>query len=207
MLTLDDRTTLLANPRILAYSHFDNDLSVLEKCLKGRGTDRAGDFELGVALLLHFCGLGTASYGQIGALQEEIDLVAFSPSSNEVIAAECTTADLDVKEKLSKLSRRAKDLRARLATFSLIPIMFTALEESRVAVSDLQKAATEGIGVIAQQGINELLHMAGQRKESGEVLRYLTELIANQSSRFKQNDADVGRDFFASDSQWPFPRS
>jgi len=180
MRTIGDPSLLLKNPRILAYSHFDENLNVLKNYLDGKGKD----FEIGVGLLLHFCGFNVGPYGQIKGIQEEIDLVAFVPSSNHIIAVECTTKDLDVNEKLSKFSRRVKELQERLIEFSIIPLIFTALERAKISVSDLKKANDEKIGVVAAEEAQGLLEMAGQQRQPNEILVYLQSLFPQSSEKF-----------------------
>lgn len=106
MQTVSDPAVLLKNPRILAYSHFDQELSVLNGYLHGKGGDQSTDFEIGIGLLFHFCGFNVGPYGRVKALQsksiqEEIDHVVFAPSDSHIIAIECTKKDLDINGKLS----------------------------------------------------------------------------------------------------------
>ena len=95
-LTVIDPLALLNNPRILVYNHFDKDLEVLERYLASLNSEA---FEIGVSLLIHFCGFNTGSYyllkGKKGlsGIHEEIDVIAFAPDSN-VIAVECTIGDI-----------------------------------------------------------------------------------------------------------------
>lgn len=123
-------------------------------------------------------------YGRVKPIQEEIDLLAFAPHSNHVIAAECTAADLDVNEKLSKFSRRVKELSERLGDFIILPLMFTALERGKVSESDLEKAKNEGIGVAAAEEIEELFRIAAEQRTLNEALRYLYGLIPQESAFF-----------------------
>lgn len=130
MQTVNDPTVLLKNPRILAYDHFDQDFSVLNDYLIGKGGSQSADFEIGVGLLFHFCGFNVGPYGRVKALQsksiqEEIDHVVFAPSGSHIIAIECTKKDLDINGKLSKFSRRVKELRDLLP-----PSRYPTLESS-----------------------------------------------------------------------------
>lgn len=184
MRTIGDPAFLSKNPRILAYSHFDENLNVLRNYLDGKGKD----FEIGVGLLLHFCGFNVGPYGQIKGIQEEIDLIAFVPSSSHIIAVECTTKDLDANQKLSKFSRRVKELQERLMEFSITPLIFTALERGKISESDLQKANTERIGVVASEEIQELIEMTMGHKQPNEILAYFQKLLPedSKSSFFKR---------------------
>jgi len=188
MLTVNDPFALLKNPRILAFSHFDEDLSVLKRYLWGKGKVSSDDFEIGVSLLLHFCGLNIGHYGGVNGIKEEIDIIAFVPFSNHIVAGECTLKDIDVNVKLSKLSRRGKELKERLIEFLITPLIFTALEGAKISKSDLKKAKEERIGVVAIEEIQELLEMAGQNRPLNEILNYLQNLVPEDLESFFKRD-------------------
>ncbi len=191
-ITLRDPIALLGNPRIRAYTHFDPELSTLREFLDAKGKRPQEDFEIAVALLLHFCGFNVALYGRVGKIEAEIDLIAFSPASIHVIAAECTTGDIDVNQKLTKLSRRVMDLRKTLPDFAVVPVLVTALDNAKITRTDLQKATNEGIGVAASEELKELLDLAGQQKPVNEVRAYLAGLIENQRSLFRDETGPEG---------------
>ena len=178
---VNDPFALDKNPRIQAYDYLDEDLNKLKNYLRGKGKDPAEDFEIGVGLLLHFFGFNVAPYGRVKAINEGIDLIAFVPPSNYIIAVECTIKDLDVNEKLSKFSRRVKELQERLAEFSIIPLIFTALERAKISESDLKKANTERIGVVAFEEIQKLIEMTIEQRQPNEILVYLQNLLPEDS--------------------------
>jgi hypothetical protein len=124
----------------------------------------------------------------VKAINEEIDLIAFVPPSNYVLAVECTIKDLDVNEKLSKFSRRVKELQERLAEFSIVPLIFTTLERRKISESDLKKANTERIGLVASEEIQHLIEMTRQQRQPNEVLVYFQNLLPedSESSFFKR---------------------
>lgn len=188
MRRVNDPFALVKNPRIQAYTFFDEDLNKLKNYLRGKGKDPSEDFEIGVGLLLHFFGFNVAPYGRVKAINEEIDIIAFVPPSNHIIAVECTIKDLDVNEKLSKFSRRVKELQERLVEFSIIPLIFTALERAKISESDLKKANDERIGVVAAEGIQELIEMTRQQRQPDEILIYFQNLLPedSESSLFKR---------------------
>ncbi len=174
---LHDESALLQNPRILAYSHFDKNIEKLKAYLIGKGKEPSNDFEKGVALLLHLCGFNSALYGQLGGIQEEIDIIAFVPNSNDVIAVECTIKDLDANGKMTKFSRRIKELPDELNDYNLLPLLFTALERKNISPTELDSARTERIGVAAAEDIQELLTMAVAQKGIEEIMVYLRGLL------------------------------
>ena len=182
MQTVSDPAVLLKNPRILTYNHFDQDLSVLKEYLIGKGGEQSKDFEIGVGLLFHFCGFNVGPYGRVKArqsksIQEEIDHVIFAPSGSHIIAIECTRKDLDIDGKLSKFSRRVKELRDLLPAVSVIPLVCTPLNQAMIPKSDNEKAGKEKIGVVAAEEIQTILEMAGQNKDPVEILEFLNSLI------------------------------
>ncbi len=178
--TVADPAGLLDNPRIAACSHFDRDLNRYQLALRGEGRDRSGDFEIAVATLFHFCGFNTGPYGRLPGIQEEIDVVAFVPGRPYIVAAECTVAEIDANEKLSKLSRRSKALRETLPGFSVCPLLVTPLARRDITDLDLAKATAEGIGVLAAEELEELLELAGGRLEPAEMFGHLASLVEGQ---------------------------
>lgn len=174
---VNDRSALLKNPMALACSHFDEGPKTVERYITGKGKDAGPDFEIGIAFLLHFCGFNVGPYGRVDTMKEGIDLIAFDPSSNYVLAAECTSKDLDTGGKLSKFSRRVKELKALLPDFKIIPLICTPLGRQKIASSEIQRAESEQLGVLAAEEIQHLLQIAGQNKETQVALEYLQSLI------------------------------
>ncbi len=76
-----------------------------------------------------------------------------------------------------KFSRRVKELRDLLPTFSITPLVCTPLSQAMIPKSDNEKADKEQIGVVAAEGIQTILEMAGQNKEPDEILDFLNGLI------------------------------
>lgn len=155
---------------------------MLNDYLLGKGGDQSKDFEIGVGLLFHFCGFNVGPYGRVKALQaksiqEEIDHLVFAPPGNRIVAIECTKKDLDIDGKLSKFSRRVKELRDLLPGFDIIPLVCTPLSKTRIATSDIQKAGKEHMGVIAAEEIQAILEMAGQNKKPEDILEFLNGLV------------------------------
>ncbi len=188
MQTVNDPAALLKNPIILAYNHFDQDLCVLKDYLLGKGGDQSKDFEIGIGLLFHFCGFNVGPHGRVKALrsrsiQEEIDHIIFAPSGIHIIAIECTKKDLDIDGKLSKFSRRVKELKDLLPTFSVTPLVCTPLSKTIIANSDIQKADKEHIGVVGAEEIQTILEMAGQNKVPEAILEFLNGLIKKPDDR------------------------
>jgi hypothetical protein len=186
-LIVKDPSAVLENPRIKIYNHFDANLTILMQYLE---SSDANIFEKGIALLLYFCGFNTGSYGLmkgkrgISSIQDEIDIIAFTPDNSTtgsyIIAGECTTQDINANEKISKLSRRVKEIQKLLPEFTIIPLIFTTLENDHILELDVKKAEQEGIGVAAKENIVELLEMAKQmtwlQKQQDKILTYIRKL-------------------------------
>jgi len=176
------------NPRILVHNFFDQDLKTFSSYLRGEGKNPSEDFELCIGWLLSFCGFSPLHYGLAKRISEEIDIIAFSPATNEVIAAECTLRDIDVNSKLAKLSRRVKELQAVLTNWNVLPVIFTALESDKISSANLETAKKEHIVVTSRQETIYLLEMAEQNKGAPEIFRYLHSLLQEHPllSVFKQ---------------------
>ena len=91
-------------------------------------------------------------------------MLFFAPSDSHIIAIECTKKDLDINGKLSKFSRRVKELRELLPTFTVISLVCTPLSKAMIAKSDNQKADNEQIGVVAAEEIQAILQWQGKIK-------------------------------------------
>jgi hypothetical protein len=99
-----------------------------------------------------------------------------------VIAIECTLKDLNANGKLTKFSRRVKELPDDLNDFYLLPLLFTALERKNISPTELGLTKTERIGVVAAEEMQELLTMAIAQKGPEEILAYLRELLPGHNS-------------------------
>lgn len=185
-----DPGALLKNPKIFAYNHFDKDLKALKDYLGLAGKNPA-NFEVGIGILLHFCGFNIGQYclvsGKKGvaSIHDEIDIVAFGPS-NYVLALECTEKDIDINGKISKFSRKVKEIKRILEGYEILPFLVTHLERSHISESDMKKSVDEGIGVIAIEEIKELLETAGQYKRPNEIINYLKGLIISKEFFLKR---------------------
>jgi len=169
---VEDPTVITDNPRVLLYEQYDQDLKVIKEQLS---SEDAARFESGVALLMHFCGLNTAGYGLIkgkrgiSGIQDEIDIISFV-GERSVVAVECTTKDINTSDKISKFSRKIKNVKELLPDYSVLPLIFTGLELDKISAQDLSRAKTEGIGVLAIENIMGLLAFARKAKPEKDVL-------------------------------------
>lgn len=179
-LTLCNPEIFLRNERVLIHDSFDKGLKSLRKYLNGQGKDVARDFERGVVWLLHLCGFSIISYGFSQGLQNEIDVVAFPPMNMKyIVCIECTIGRPDVKEKLSKLSLRCKELETILKSYNrrILPLIFTSLKSDKIPISEVEKAEKEGVIIVFQERIQELIELSMEPEPLSKVIDYLTPLI------------------------------
>ena len=178
-MTFSNPAVSLQNERSLIHGHFDQELATLKKYLNGRGKEPAWDFEIGVSWLLHLCGFNIISYGLSRELQSEIDIVAFSPANNYLICVECTLERPDVKEKLSKLSLKSKKLENQLTCYDyrILPLIITPLEGDKIPISEKEKAEKEGIIIVSQGEIQELIEISTGPEPLPKAINYLVTLI------------------------------
>jgi hypothetical protein len=156
---VDMRT--LPNPRLTAFSAFDEGLTTLQLILSRTGrSGNAREFESAVSWLLWMLGFGTAHLGDVEVLQDGPDVIVTS-ASGYIAVVECTTGLLNAKNKLSLLVSRTETIKRKLqetgmANPRLLPVMFTSKtrEDIRAEIGD---AAKYGVHVIAKEGINALL--------------------------------------------------
>lgn len=162
----------IENPRMLVHTEFDTDLKLLGKLIKGKINKRQTDFEIGIAWLLHLCGLSVINYGSTKVTKEGVDIVAFTPS-NLVFIVECTTDFPDKKDKLSKLYIRTKQLKKILSNFTITPLLFTNLAYDEIPSGTYEKAESMGIHILANDGINKLIELSCKAYPLKEVLNLL----------------------------------
>ena len=171
---LNDAVTVVTNKKMSLYEKFDKDLRALKDQLL---SDDASRFEAGIALVMHFGGFDTAGYGLIKGkkgitgIQEEIDIVAFA-NLKHIIAIECTTKDINSSDKISKFSRKIKEVNELLPEYSIMPFIFTGLELQKISATDLDKAKKERIGILAIEDIQGLLSLVSKNKPMPDVLAY-----------------------------------
>lgn len=175
--TIRDQDLDSPNQRVAALNYLDRNLSILPDLLQGKGKDPAGDFEIAVCLLLHVCGFNAAPYALLARLSDGPDILAFAPNLPVVLVVECTTREIDAGGKLSKLQRRAKELRSVLPETQVWPMIFSPVAQAQIAKTDFDKARREEIGVVASEDIDALLLLATEGVSLRKLLRWLYALM------------------------------
>jgi hypothetical protein len=175
--TIRDQDLDSPNQRVAALNYLDHNLSVLSELLQGQGKNRAGDFEIAVCLVLHLCGLNVAPCSLVSRLSDGPDALAFAPDLPVVLVVECTTQEIDAGGKLSKLQRRAKELRSVLPETQVWPMIFSPVAQAQIAKTDFEKAKNENIAVVASEDIDALLSLAIQGVPLRRILLRLDSLM------------------------------
>lgn len=178
---VNDLHALKINPRVVTCETIDSDLVFFKQFLSGNGKDKDADFESAIAFLLHFLGFGVAHYGQVKKYQDGIDIVAFGPKEEFVLAVECTLQEPDVKNKLSKLVRRSLELSDELVQSEVISVLFTALSRERLSKGDIERAKIDKIILLAAEDAETLLSMALRNVGPVDVRRWIYEQIQRHS--------------------------
>jgi hypothetical protein len=151
----------------------------LEDFLASLKDEKDKQFEDRVALLLHVLGLSPGYYGR--AYQDNADFVAFSDSEDWALNVECTTREIDVHDKLSKLATRTNLLRASMPGISVHPVLVTRFRRDLVNETEKEKARVEKISVVAADDFDTLLRMAIEGTEAAKVRDYILSLIPGTS--------------------------
>ena len=168
---------LLANPAIKMYHHFDPELKILSQNLQGKGNDPGKDFEKAIGLLLGLCGFLWYPYGMIPKIVDAVDGIALIPGTRKGLIYECTVDLPDGNNKLSKLSKRAKELSSLLKNYNLRPVIFTALTSTSIPATELRKAGVETISLATEENIEKLLNMFLEGREPSTIFNYVSRLI------------------------------
>jgi hypothetical protein len=132
-------------------------------------------FEDRVSLLLHFLGLSPGHYGR--AYQDNADIVAFSNSGDWALNVECTTRDIDLNDKLSKLATRTKLLAAYMSGVSVYPVLVTRFPRVLINETEKDKARVENISLVTADEFDTLMRMAIECAEVAKVRDYILGLI------------------------------
>jgi hypothetical protein len=188
---LDER---LRVQRVLvgAYEVVDPELALLGTWLLVPEKTGQVDFERAVARVLLFCGFVVDSFAGDKRLSDAVDIVAHAPEERVLLTVECTTGPLQAREgKLSRLVARAHAIAERLDPVSVadgrsavIPVIASSLKT--VSASDRLAAEADGIVVLTNQALSELLAIARSGAGTSAALRVLRDYstsVAPQSLR------------------------
>ena len=152
----------LAVMRILGYGRDNIETSLKE----GRGED----FEKACSLLLQTLGLCPI---RTEKSRDGPDIVAFSDDQRWLLVVECTEAEPDLANKLTKLATRAKLFSQNLKGTTIQPLLMTKSKRDMLNITDLEKAQKENIAIITLDEVPELLQMGTERVETKTIEDYI----------------------------------
>lgn len=176
------------NHRAVAYAMADPQLAVLRKALTPKPGTREKHFEKGVTRLFHLGGLLADSYAFEEDLTNGPDAHAFTPDATSALLIECTVGP--IAKKLSQLVTRAAQLNRTLgadAPQTIVPLVASALQRSDLSENDLNAASADGIAVLAQEDLLDLLNVVGRRVSPTEVVAYCKAKIPRRSDTTRSN--------------------
>ncbi len=167
MIELEDYSGLKNSPRLAIHAFFDPNFSGLQRALQ-----RDSNFEAAVGLVLDLCGLKVASYGNL-PLNEQIDILTFMPDSPTILLVECT-AGTPTMEKLAKLHRRARGVESLGLSRDIIPALATMRGVADIPRMTFEEAERQGVILLSQEDLQELLRMARRESSIDQVVGYFT---------------------------------
>jgi hypothetical protein len=176
------------NHRAVAYAMTDPQLAVLRKALTQKPGTREKHFEKGVTRLFYLGGLLSDSYAFEEDLTNGPDAHAFTPDGTSALLIECTVGP--IAKKLSQLVTRAAQLNRTLgadAPQTIVPLVATALQRSDLSENDLNAASADGIAVLAQEDLLDLLNVVGKRVSPAEVIAYCKTKIPRRTDVTRTN--------------------
>ncbi len=162
-----------SNVRMRSHNVVDPDLRRFLEHLRPKRSHKGKEFEQAVGLLFHFLGfLVDPLYAQSG-LGDAIDGLAHDPASSVILAIECTVGPPDGKAKLGKLIARSADMRTKLPDIEVIPVLATAIPRAALSKAEVEKAARDGVALLAQEDLDDLWTAAETGETTAHVVRRL----------------------------------
>jgi len=111
-------------------------------------------FESAVLNLMSIAGFEVIFAGK-GFDAQGIDILAFSPSSSDVIVISCTISN-DIREKIRTLLPQINKLKNQLENYELIPAIFSPINPENIVHSDKENARKHKVSLLPSDGIREI---------------------------------------------------
>lgn len=165
------------NPLLAMQRQYDHNLGILQTLIQGDKNHHGINLEAGIPLLLSIAGFQCLPYATTKKMQNGPDGVAILPKTKQGFIYECTTGLPDTKNKLSKLSRRFKELRKRNPALDLKPVIFTSVESDVIPDIEMDKASNEGISIVGNEHMSEILEAVKNGCQGQSILDYLNQLM------------------------------
>jgi hypothetical protein len=117
------------------------------------GSQAGSEFRQGVAVLFALLGYSVVDLEQID-VKDAFDLLAISNGTEPFLAVEVTVAEADYRNKLTKLSRRTKDLEAAIAPQEVLAVLVTG--ERGLGPTESEIATKEKVAVVTRNDLATL---------------------------------------------------
>ncbi len=163
-----------ANPRLPAMELLGFNSDELRSSLEEA---RGQELEKCYAILLQILGFSPI-LSETG--RDAPDMIAFPKQDDWVLVVECTEAEPDLSNKLTKLATRTKLVRQAMGGLEAQPVLMTRMRRGVLNVTDLEKAQKEGIAVVTLDEVPGLLQLAREGAESRKVRDYLSAHIPSR---------------------------
>lgn len=176
-----DERLRVQRPLVNAYRELDGEFKLLEQRLLAPERSGQIDFERAVARVFLFCGFVVDSFAGDNRLSDTVDAIAHAVDQKTVVVIECTTGPLQSRDgKLSRLVARSRSIEAAFCPegrspgeVSVLSVIATRLHHSDVSSSDRNSANADGIIVLDNEGLSELLAIARSGAGPSAALRLL----------------------------------
>lgn len=176
-LLLRDPAGLTSNPRLLSYATIDPDAERFQEWLFPDDKSNSVQFEHAVSRLFTFLGFQVDTFAAQRRLADGVDLLAHDPNNPRLLTIECTTSSLDTQGKLGKLVARSRGLQLQIAPIEVTPVIVSALRQDQLSEPERQKAGEDGVAVVANEDLAELLDAASESRSIDSVFALIRALV------------------------------
>jgi hypothetical protein len=178
-LVLLDQGKTVARPPLLMLAHdalFKTARPFPEVLLAPRSSE-GREFERAVSKLFTYCGFPTDQPGKVPQEQNGPDVLVEVPGRNLLLVIETTVKHLmnDEDGKLNRLTKRSSDVRYAVKNLDVevVPLMVVPWPRETLVPVELEEAEKNGVRVLSNEDLSELLSMALAHRSLREVAHYL----------------------------------
>lgn len=170
------------NPRMSVVASIDPDLRAFGEELRGKGRKPGKGFERAVVTLLSFLGFSCLHVG--AGSEANPDIFAWGHDPSVVYVVECTIAEPDLRNKITKFAARLRHIRTVSPITRAIGVLITTLSHAQINPADLERAKMDKIIIVDAESLESLLELAQNGAGVGEALHLLDELGIRQQVSF-----------------------
>ena len=162
-----------SNPRWKIFSEIAGNMDAI------RDLPAGDQLEANLEVLFHLLNFYTANYGgrKWPGIKTPPDVIAFPVKGDWFIVLECTSREVDIHNKLGKLSTRCRELSIAADGMKAYPVIFTALQREAVTKTDREKCSKERIAVVTSDDLPKLLDAVRSKADNEETLAILQGLV------------------------------